>query len=1071
MADRQVVGAKWLIKLAKGKIKGPFSTREILDKISSRDMTGEEEVALYPTQNWMPLSNEPEFYDQLLAILEKDYPKIDEELDESQLSLGEEIAQQKARPISLENQKDDAQGAVHKDPDNNQLGSKKNDEGEIYSEEAEQQGSSAEPDLSLEETQIDTQFLNLVKEKAQAEEAQKASQSSAQMSGEEEANGKIQNTKALATIENSDALVATPDQNEKIKDLIAKLQTDDKSLQIGVKHPGKLKNIASNGMDDSSSKEATKRRQKKVSDSKNLGMRLIIGAVLFFVLAFYFYQEGLKEEESKELQFVELLMPGKTQVELPEAEVKKRLELAYYAFNQDDFQTLLLAQEGLIEAIEAQPKALEQRELLCLVYKNLWPFTLQGLREHKILTEFTRRTKEISLRSKEGHTCEMVKLYLTGKNKEAKQLLDLMLQEENGRYYPFYHQMKVEFSLAEKKYLEAFEGVLTLESLVQKSVPLKYLKAKVFEARGEFDKAAQEYTALLTFNPTHKASLIELGVYTFEKQKKPEQAMALLKKALQQKETLVSKKLEAKGYYVVAQIYLHQNDSLMALGAATMAYRLHRSNRNYEQFFLQLGGIKKDLPLRREQIEMVWIGDEYARNGDCFAAQAEYKAAFDLDPSNALAATKAAVCLWQLNQSKEAIEYLKKAISAKSNYVEPYLHLAEYLAEKYEFEEASRTLSIARALESDNPDVYKAMAKVEIKRNSFVLAETHARRALQLFESDSESFLLLAEAEFGNSKWTESSASVNKAIELNPSLSAAHVLNSKIIFQLQGFSFANNYLTEVMRSSGGNTDLLIGLAELNMKQDRFIDAEKFWNAAVARDPNNKKARIGLADAIRGQGRLDDAVLKYLEAAVVDPSDGKALFQAGILYFDNGNFNNAIKQFKRVLEVSPKFPLAHYLIGKAFFQMKDYASAIEFANLEKKINPNMAEAYLLAAESFLLTNQFPKCIEEYQIASKMQTYGAEVYVKMARCYRLEGNIEIAKNMLTIAEGRESGNPELWLELAFVYECELSRSEAVGAYEKYLGLSPNAKDAAEVQAQIDKLNSGLPLPQVPCGQEGK
>ncbi|MFN9066686.1 MAG: hypothetical protein ACK5V3_05615, partial [Bdellovibrionales bacterium] len=69
MSDRPQVS--WIIRNHKGKILGPFTTREVLHRISEGSLMGDEMISAYPEGKWVAISKEPEFYDQLLKVLEK----------------------------------------------------------------------------------------------------------------------------------------------------------------------------------------------------------------------------------------------------------------------------------------------------------------------------------------------------------------------------------------------------------------------------------------------------------------------------------------------------------------------------------------------------------------------------------------------------------------------------------------------------------------------------------------------------------------------------------------------------------------------------------------------------------------------------------------------------------------------------------------------------------------------------------------------------------------------------------------------------------------------------------------
>ncbi len=63
---------RWLLKNSYGQVSGPFTTDEVLAKISSGELYGDELVALYPGAEWIPISKDPQFYDRLLELLEND---------------------------------------------------------------------------------------------------------------------------------------------------------------------------------------------------------------------------------------------------------------------------------------------------------------------------------------------------------------------------------------------------------------------------------------------------------------------------------------------------------------------------------------------------------------------------------------------------------------------------------------------------------------------------------------------------------------------------------------------------------------------------------------------------------------------------------------------------------------------------------------------------------------------------------------------------------------------------------------------------------------------------------------
>jgi tetratricopeptide (TPR) repeat protein len=89
--------------------------------------------------------------------------------------------------------------------------------------------------------------------------------------------------------------------------------------------------------------------------------------------------------------------------------------------------------------------------------------------------------------------------------------------------------------------------------------------------------------------------------------------------------------------------------------------------------------------------------------------------------------------------------------------------------------------------------------------------------------------------------------------------------------------------------------------------------------------------------------------------------------------------------------------------------------------------------------------------------KLRPQGADIYVQAARCYRQSGSLEVAEDMLAMALSRESGYAEIYREQGALYEMKGDIRSAAQAYNKYLGLSPNAPDRVEIENKLSRMGN--------------
>jgi tetratricopeptide (TPR) repeat protein len=80
------------------------------------------------------------------------------------------------------------------------------------------------------------------------------------------------------------------------------------------------------------------------------------------------------------------------------------------------------------------------------------------------------------------------------------------------------------------------------------------------------------------------------------------------------------------------------------------------------------------------------------------------------------------------------------------------------------------------------------------------------------------------------------------------------------------------------------------------------------------------------------------------------------------------------------------------------------------------------------------------------------------VTVGEFYYRKGDFRAAAGRFREATRWNDGNSEAWLRLAETEEKNHDPKAALDAYEKYLKLAPDGKNAAEARKRIDKLKAG-------------
>jgi tetratricopeptide (TPR) repeat protein len=779
-----------------------------------------------------------------------------------------------------------------------------------------------------------------------------------------------------------------------------------------------------------------------------------VSAALAVVVLFYDARESSEEKPH-------LLSPRITQADtLDKKEAGELLRMAISSFLLDSYEGYVDSQANLVKLIEGAPKLPQNEEargLLCLTHKQLWPYVSQDSQDIETIHRLAKVTQQKFPFGMNSVYCEVARLLMMGRHREAKGALDSALNQPQLSSAPVLYNLKAEILAGDH---DPETAILYAEKAIQlwpEWVKPQFDYAQYLNQSKQSSAAFSAYQRTLKMNPTHKAAMIEMGIVQYRDFRQVDKALAQLLSALDNSRK-VQNMTFAKAYLAIAEIYLEKVEPREALEYAQKSYDLNPGDVKSKELIIRLGG-RGQIPQKSSQTnEIVFLGDQYFRSGDCLAAQAEYKAAYELDPSNGTAALKTARCLWQLNQSGEAIQWLNKAIIADKKLVSAYVLQADYYSQKFNYSAAIQVLNKASQIFHNNYEVIRGYGLVEYRRNNFKESLAFLQRSLKIYSNDIETVILLARVSAAIKEPREALTYSLKAIEIDSSNTEAQTVYAKSIAQLDGIDAGAAYLKNLIGKFSYTLDFRIALAELYRDAERHKVSQELYEQIVEADPRNKKAFLGLGESYQAQGLADKALKAYLSAAILDPSDAEAVFRTGLVYMEAEKYKEAIQQFVRTLQINPLYPRANYAIGRAYFKNDQYDEALNAVMLERKLNPSLTESYLLAAEIYASAKQYNKCVDEYQLALRLRPQGAELYVKIARCYRQSGNLELAENMLNLAANQESGMPDIYKEQGTIYEIKGDTISAVKSYNKYLALSPNAPDRNEIEAQIIKLSSG-------------
>src|SRR5215470_4402604 len=156
-----------------------------------------------------------------------------------------------------------------------------------------------------------------------------------------------------------------------------------------------------------------------------------------------------------------------------------------------------------------------------------------------------------------------------------------------------------------------------------------------------------------------------------------------------------------------------------------------------------------------------------------------------------------------------------------------------------------------------------------------------------------------------------------------------------------------------------------------MGQQRFADAQKEFEGALAIDKEYALAKLNLGISLLAQQKSDAARAALTEATERRAKDPYAWYNLGLVEKDSGATDKAIAAFKRVTEIAPNEPDAYYFIGYLSTQVQKYDEAIAAFQKAIEIFPYHASAEFGLARAHQRKGDGDSAREHLQKFQRMQ----------------------------------------------------------------------------------------------------
>lgn len=249
------------------------------------------------------------------------------------------------------------------------------------------------------------------------------------------------------------------------------------------------------------------------------------------------------------------------------------------------------------------------------------------------------------------------------------------------------------------------------------------------------------------------------------------------------------------------------------------------------------------------------------------------------------------------------------------------------------------------------------------------------------------------------------------------------------------------------------TDLNRQLADLKKENTTLRDRV---SSAVPQGPAsaNPEAEEDYTDAkaALAGGQLEQALEKYKEAQLLEPDTSRYTVDYSIALSQNHEYAQAADLLRRYLSRNPGDREAYGQLGKVYL-LNDQTDMAAQA-LSSAIPIGTLNNYATALKK-LGKNEDAENI--FKMALKINPNDVEVLFNLGNLYNATERLELARNSYLQALQIKPDFAEAHYNVGLLYSKLGDRAKAVSHLEKYLQLSPNARNAETLRAFVEKLKA--------------
>ena len=337
----------------------------------------------------------------------------------------------------------------------------------------------------------------------------------------------------------------------------------------------------------------------------------------------------------------------------------------------------------------------------------------------------------------------------------------------------------------------------------------------------------------------------------------------------------------------------------------------------------------------------------------------------------------------EAKRQKEAVNLLKRALSADRNNGIAMALLGRAYHEQRKFQEARKLVTRALAASPMEPEVHVQNGRLLHSYGEMDAAANAFTHALQLDPQFAPAYRELAILLIDAGVLDQATEALLMAIKLNPQ-DAMAFYHLGLIKKMQGEEGeAIDAYAIAVGIKPDYAEAHVNLGKIAIDRGKHELGEKSCRRAIEADPTLAQAYVNLGMVLREQKRLDEAYEYARKGAELDPRSGAAQSNYGNVLMDLHRYKEAVVAFRQAMEFQPSFSTSYFNYGNALRLLHVLDKAHESYNKAIDLEPDRGEFHHNQGLVYQEQGDHPAALEKFRLANKLSPEHLGLQFSLAR----------------------------------------------------------------------------------------